>query len=67
MCLLCASLPAVFSIGIATRANQRREQAQAEQQGQPVSLPLIPAGPATALTMVGIVAAAVLVHTQQVA
>lgn len=32
MCLLGAPLPAVFSIGLATRANQRHQQPRAELQ-----------------------------------
>ena len=64
MCVFCASLPAVFSIGLATRANQRRQQEQAKQRGEPISPPPLPAGPATALTMAGIVTAALIVHTQ---
>ncbi|MFZ1472356.1 MAG: hypothetical protein WAV74_09995 [Anaerolineae bacterium] len=65
MCVFCASLPAVLSIGVATRADQRRQQQHAEQAGEPVSPPLLPAGPITALTLAGIVAAAVISHTQQ--
>jgi hypothetical protein len=66
MCMFCAAVPAVLSVGVAVRAEQRAKHKAAEARGEQPAKPLLPATPAAAAALAGVVVAAVIYHTQGV-
>jgi membrane protein required for beta-lactamase induction len=64
MCMFCAAVPTVATLGLAARAEQQRKVKEATARGEPPPRPLMSAGKATAATLVAIVAMSVIYHTQ---
>jgi hypothetical protein len=63
--MFCASIPAALAIGANVHASQGRAMKTALENGEPAAKPKLPAGPATAVLVAGLLAASVLYHTQQ--
>ena len=64
MCVFCAAVPTVATLGLAARAEQKRKAQEAVARGEPPPRPIAPAGKATAAALAAIVVAAVVYHTQ---
>jgi hypothetical protein len=65
MCLFCAAIPAALAIGARAKARQDMTKVEAQAQQEPAPRPALPAVPATAVVVAGLVAASVIYHTQQ--
>jgi len=63
MCLFCAAVPTVLSLGFAARHEQRKQQTQAATRGLAPVIPSVPIGQLTAAALAVVVAAAVAYHT----
>jgi len=64
MCMFCAAVPTVATLGLAARAEQQRKRKEAVARGEPPPRPLVPAGKATAAALAAIAVVAVVYHTQ---
>ena len=64
MCMFCAAVPTVATLGLAARAEQQRKVKEATARGEPPPRPVVSAGKATAAALVTIVAVAAIYHTQ---
>lgn len=64
MCMFCAAVPTVASLGLAARAEQQRKIKEAVARGEPPPRLILPAGKATAAALAAIVAMSVVYHTQ---
>jgi hypothetical protein len=65
MCMFCAAIPVTLALGAKAHSIQHRQQ-QSEAVGvEPAGKPQISAGAATAVALVGLVAASIVVHSQQ--
>lgn len=64
MCMFCAAVPTVATLGLAARAEQQRKIKEAVARGESPPRPIVPAGKATAAALVAIVAVSVIYHTQ---
>jgi hypothetical protein len=64
MCMFCAAIPAAVAVGAAANVRQNNEKQQAEISGLPAEKPKIPAGPATALVVAGLVVGSVIYHSK---
>lgn len=65
MCIFCSAIPAVMAAGVSLKVKQDQEMKQFPDADQPAKAPLIDAGVATAVAIVGLLASASLVHVQQ--
>jgi hypothetical protein len=66
MCMFCAAIPATLAVGAANRQKQYLAKQKEEEDGKPVTKPVIPAGPATAVIVAGLAVASVIYHTHVV-
>jgi hypothetical protein len=64
MCIFCASVPTVLSVGLIARHQQRERQEQAASSGLTPATPSLPIGKLTAAAMALVVVAAAVYHTQ---
>lgn len=64
MCMFCAAVPTVATLGLAVRGEQRRKIQEAAARGEPLPRPIVPAGKATAVALAAIIVASVVYHTQ---
>jgi len=67
MCMLCAAIPAALAVGANVQARQRKQAKQTEAEGEARNrlVQTIPAGPATAVVVAGLVVSAIVYHTYQ--
>ena len=65
MCILCTAIPTAVVLGVAKNAKQKAEDNQALQDGLQPQKRLIPAAPATAMVVAGLMAFSIFYHTQQ--
>jgi len=65
MCILCTAIPTAVVLGVAKNVKQKAEDDQALQEGRPPQKRLIPAAPATAVVVAGLMAFSIFYHTQQ--
>jgi len=65
MCMFCSTIPAVLALGVSGKVHQDRKRKEQIEKGLPIKKATIPAGAATGIAIAGLVAAAVIVHTQQ--
>ncbi|PKO23287.1 MAG: hypothetical protein CVU38_04885 [Chloroflexi bacterium HGW-Chloroflexi-1] len=63
MCMFCAAVPTVATLGLAARAEQQRKVKEATARGEPCPRTVVSAGKATAAALVAIVAVAAVYHT----
>ncbi len=63
MCVFCAAVPAALALGASARAKQKQAQGTAETQGESRPKAVIPAGPATAIVVTGLVISSIIYHT----
>jgi hypothetical protein len=63
MCMFCAAVPTVLSLGLAARHEQRKQQAQAATRGLAPVTPSVPIGQLTTAALAVTVVAAVVYHT----
>lgn len=63
MCMFCAAVPTVATLGLAARAEQQQQVKEALARGEPPPRPVVPASKATAVALVAIVALAAVYHT----
>jgi hypothetical protein len=64
MCMFCAAIPATLAVGAAAHQKQHLAQQKDREDGKPFTKPVLPAGPATAVMVVGLAVASVVYHTQ---
>ncbi len=64
MCMFCAAVPTVASLGLAAWAEQQRKSKEAVARGEPPPRPIVPAGKATAVVLASIVVMSIVYHTQ---
>lgn len=64
MCVFCAAIPTAMALGVSAKSRQNQARIEAEAQGKPLPKTIIPAGPATAIAVVTLTTASVLVHTK---
>ena len=65
MCILCTAIPTAVVLGVAKNAKQKAEDNQALLDGLQPQKRLIPAAPATAVVVAGLMAFSIFYHTQQ--
>ena len=65
MCVFCAAVPAVMSVGTAVQGRQREQRKATEARGETPRLPSLPVGTGTTLATTGLAVAAVIYHTHQ--
>ncbi|HET59413.1 MAG TPA: hypothetical protein ENN32_03500 [Chloroflexi bacterium] len=65
MCILCTAIPTAVVMGVAKNTKQKAEDDQALQEGLQPHKRLIPAAPATAVVVAGLMALSIFYHTQQ--
>jgi hypothetical protein len=63
MCMFCAAVPTVLSLGFAARHEQRKKQAEAAERGQSPVSPAVPISQLTTVAAAVAVVAAVVYHT----
>lgn len=64
MCMFCAAVPTVATLGLAARAEQQRKIKEAVAHGEPLPHVILPAGKATAVALVAIIVTSIVYHTQ---
>jgi len=64
MCMFCAAIPAALALGVNAQARQRQQKSQAEEKGEQPPRPGLPAGPATAVVVAGLVISSIIYHSQ---
>jgi len=64
MCIFCAGVPMVASVGALAHSKQREQIRKAEEQGRPAPRLVIPAGRATVGVMGALMICSLIYHTQ---
>jgi hypothetical protein len=64
MCVFCAAIPTAMALGVTAKNRQIQERKTAEAQGKVFTKRSIPAGKATTVVVVTLIAGSVLVHTK---
>ncbi len=63
MCVFCAAVPVVVSLGAKEQSRQARESREADEQGKPAPAKRLPAGRVTVAAVGVLVTASVIYHT----